>query len=113
VTLVLWKSNDTGLFFYIVFFTLQAGYGLLCAEQRRDAMAFTRKCRKALRASRDGKATNLKRYHSFVDAGEEAYRQGEIKCPFENEDDRAAWIEGWYLAHEDAGGTDRRLETTA
>lgn len=66
-------------------------------------MAFNRKCRKALQASRNGKATSQKRYHACVDAGEAAYAAGEpLRCPYEDKDDVEAWTEGWYLAHEDA-----------
>jgi ribosome modulation factor len=65
-------------------------------------MAFTRKCRKALSASRSGK-TNQKRYHACVDAGEVAYAAGDPwRCPYTDKDDVEAWTEGWYLAHEDA-----------
>lgn len=67
-------------------------------------MAFTRAARKALSKSRQGK-TSQARYHAYVDAGEDAYRRGEpLSCTTHDatDDDKAAWLEGWYLAREDA-----------
>lgn len=70
-------------------------------------MAFSRKCRKALYAKRNGRKTSEKRYHACVDAGEIAYEKGEpFPCPYEDADDAEAWREGWYLAHERAMGMD-------